>query len=216
MNRYLFLLVLVTSQGSGFATGAEKPAWLWTSDERIVERFDRDAMRTRRERMGNRLRLAPPNTYVIDGKQDPELFFPWELLDGLLQAIAVEPSRAAHVRASYRSAIKDNNWDYDTFWREVDSATAVYANTRKQQADHRLQLAHARKREGIPVNGGISPHLVNELCSDRAEALTKLRRVLGRESFDRFLYAAVAPGMTSWMSSERDAEMLNRIERGCR
>lgn len=212
------LFVPLTGLADNDKEPKEKKAtpWLWSSDERIRVRFDPNSAKERKGRVSNKMRKAPTDSHVIEGKHDPELFFPWELMDGFLQRIDVPPSRAAQARESFRQAIEGRGWSYDNFWREVDSATAVYISTKKQQIEHRFQLAQSRKQQGVPVNGGISPYLVEEVCRERASALDKVRQGLGKEQFDTFLYTAIAPSTTLWITADRDATLLNRIERGCR
>lgn len=215
MRRALLVLALIVlnSDTHAEAPGA-RPSWRWSSEERIAARFDPSSTQARKGRASGV--KAPPATYVIEGRHDPALFFPWELFDSFVAILEVNPSRSAQARPTFKRGIEAQGWDYDQFWRDAEVATASYIASRRQQLEHRIAVAKRRKAARVRVNGGVDGYLQNELCYERARALENLREKLGREPFDRFLYQVVAPGVTLIVAEERDAEMLLRIERGCR
>ena len=196
-------------------TSPVKPPWAWSSEERIQARFDPPSIVARKTRAAPTTKMAA-DAYIIDGKDDPALFFAWELVDALLPYMEMPPSRAAQARRMFTKDIEAQGWNTQDFWRAVDESTMTYRSTRRQQIDHRMALVSSRKKDRVRINGGIDNYLVKEVCEERQRSLEKLRQTFGREAFDKFLYTAIAPSVTLMISMERDANMLTRIERGCR
>ena len=192
--------------------GDTKPPWLWSADERVQERFRPDAAAARRESAMRRMRKAPDGMWPIDGNVNPELFFPWELMDRLLRFQSAEPSRLILMREALRGDIASAGWDYDDFWRELDGAAGNYNAAFRQALDE--QEASRGRRESRSPDRAAAVDL--EICRSRAEALRAMRERFGRESFDKFLYTAMARGYVTWSNGKRDAATLRRVEAGCR
>ena len=190
---------------AALAQDARKPPWLWTPEERFRERFDAKSKQDRmaRQRSANTIRQVKDGFWPIDGDANPELFLPSELMNVFL-------SQQIAAREIYRQAIKTAGWDYDDFWRVMESNAADFLAASKQMGD--LQ----RKSHGHGPEQPDWDRLGEQLCSARTRALAAGRQTFGAEAFDKFLYTAVAPHLVQWASDETDnATNLTRMEKGC-
>lgn len=205
------LLVLTSPVLASEAEMHRPEPWAWSPEQRIAERFDPQAMKLRIEAVGPQRHLQP-NAYVIDGRLNPELFFPWELMELFLASLVnAPPSRIEQKRAMYRQDVEAAGWDYNAFWSATDAAATDYVAAFSSLIEAQTDA----KRNGVKVTAD-TKRLRNELCRARAAALDELRRVLGRTEFDRFLYTVMAPGLRFWSTPARNAHVLLRVEGGCR
>lgn len=190
------------------ATQPKEP-WLWTAGERVSERFSQKSKNARMSVALERTRKAPPDTWPIDGRTHPELFFPWELTDSFLRELDMSPSHRERRRSSYRKHIDAAGWDYETFWREVDVSAVDYVIARRnfRQLRERIRQSPDPRQER---------QVSADLCAARHSVMTTMRTRFGAIAFDRFLYTALAPQMGSWTSDQRDAATLIRTENGCK
>ena len=184
------------------------PPWAWTETDRIRVRFDAESIRMRTEQAKSHVRRAEPGSIPIDGRINPELFFPWELLDSFLQIFDASPAQIPRIQNMYRRAIKSGGWDFDNFWLIVERESSAYVMGKRELVE--LQRA-ARRRGEVHRSQTRSP-----LCSVRWSTLTALEVALGKVAFNRFLYTAVAPDLKMWTTSKRDAEVLKYVAGGCK
>ncbi|HJQ35680.1 MAG TPA: hypothetical protein VKB93_00945 [Thermoanaerobaculia bacterium] len=207
-----------------------KAAWEWTLEERLAKRLDVQQIRerdaAREENVGTPQWMRVPGAespqYVIDGQRDPELFMPFELFVSLLRGVTpptpgIDPTSRDFAREQYRSRIAEFGWQEELFWKTVEIASAEYLRYDTERLALRLEQIQTlppperrRKLEG-QIEG-----LSHKQCVARAEALRTVRAKLGAESFDRFLYGVVAPGMALMSSDPDDASRLRFLEGGCR
>ncbi|HEU4521645.1 MAG TPA: hypothetical protein VFT12_06560 [Thermoanaerobaculia bacterium] len=180
------LLVAISAQGQTNPV----PPWLWSDEDRIQERFNprsiherRDAEHARPRRETDTRFTLPDHRMVIDGRRNPELLMPWEVMNVLLAQLDVPPGEFEVARTTLRDAIARAGWDPERFWRDLEVVAAEYIAARRA-------LAEARGRYGLPEG-----RLVKHVCAARAKALTEARTVFGKIAFDEFLYTAIAPNM---------------------
>ncbi len=214
MNRSLAVIaiftLLLSAAVSGSAQEGNQQPWLWTPEQRIADRFNPQSIQTRLEKVGPQKHLQE-NAYVIDGRTNPELFFPWELMEQLLtMSITSTPSRLELKRRVWREQIETSGWNYDSFWSEIDTAAVDHTAAVLAFTDAK-RLA---RRSGMDGNAD-TIRLGNEICRSRAAALNRVRQAFGRAEFDRFLYTAIAPGVRLWSVPSRDANTLRQVEGGC-
>jgi hypothetical protein len=191
------------------ALAASKRPWEWTDDERIAQRFDPGAI----EQRAMAYKASRPKTmvqtktsgggirYIIDGQRNPELFLRHELFEDLLRGI--DSSQKAHYQNSLEGDLRTAGFTPATFWKEIETGSRRYRALRDQVN----APGHVRVR---------SDH--DELCAERAAALTQVRQRLGGTRFDAFLYTAIAPYLVhSQATTFPDA--ANRLRReagGCK
>jgi hypothetical protein len=198
--------------------GTAKKKWQWTDEERLAIRFDPSlaAKRAAVQREASVVENAPA-WGSISGHRDPELFLPIELFTSLMTGIEGEPAARASYRAGLRGRIVAFGLDDTEFWIELERAAYSHLKlfhryTGLTEAIRDAEL-HARKDLENAME-----RLQPELCESRLNALLKARQQFGAEEFNRFLYSAVAPGLTITAAapSAATAEHLRFLSRGCR
>jgi len=196
------------------ALAQSKPAWQWTLDERLADRFDPTRIRERDEAYVAKFRqlraMRESNSrdtgdtdgkqlqYRIDGSRNPELFLPHELFVALLGGLSSDASRRVREREAYRSRLRREGFDAETFWPALESVSAAY-----------LPLKNREQHSGGEVDTN---------CRARYEALQRARALFGADRFDHLLYSVVAAGMSfgTGTTYPNPAERLRREADGCR
>lgn len=163
--------------------------WALTLEERAAKRAAAESHRSH----GGAQTANATTPFRIDGAVTPELFFPNELFTQLVAQASYDKAASSPIRAVYNEYVRLLGWQSDSFWRDVLEATAAY-------------------RESIRANPRPDPATSRRICSQRAEALTELRRRYPR--FDEFLYRAVAPRMSQVLWHPYSGSVL-WIESGC-
>lgn len=201
----LLLAVSAFAQDVTPSSGTKQPAppWEVSTADRLRERFDPDAMRARLDAQRATVRHVKDGMWPISGKTHAHLFFPWELLDRFLRESRAEMGRS---RAAYADDITDAGWDVDGFWAFIDTIGADH-----EAADAAYAALPADKRRGPE-----GTRLRHVLCVERADALRRAREHFGEQAFDRFLYTAVGQHLVMWSDGQRSADLLARVEAGCR
>lgn len=131
---------------------------------------------------------------AIDGKRNPELLMPSELMDTLAGAYTgSDLSRRAAVRELWQSRDADlvrlpRFWDrlYDAGRPFFDAWAAYFA------VNASIAAAPAEERERLENQRN---DIFSSICPLRADALAAAHREFGPEMFNRFLYTAIAPGL---------------------
>lgn len=236
MKRVVLLCILPLIAATAFPVGPnpeKKPQhrstrvepWKWTLEERIEVRFDPDSMRERSAAMealnrairGDNPRTAeqsttepppPPIQQAIDGTRDPALFTPAEVFDALLFAFYDVPGARKDIREAVNRELPALYLTPDEFWNALEQIAGKYID-RNQEMFHGRGLT-SRKEQ-------------NEFCAMRIDALSAARARFG-DGFDRLMYVAVAPKMSSvggsGPSNPRShydpIRELRRKEGGCR
>jgi hypothetical protein len=197
---------------------ARKEAWLLSVDERIALRTNPDLARER-VKAGKQVQTHKLSSMSIadsfDGKTRPELFLPSQVFDELLNMAFLSNPRASFVvQQGLSSEVKKHGLPTDFFDRlrvlsTVHIADALAERDLGQGLARQRGAATERQVRGLELKRA-------DVCRSRAEALAAARKEFGTEKFDRFLYEAIAAHMFSLSDKLPDANVLRRIEGGCR
>lgn len=208
MKTLSLALVLATFVVSSHA---QKPAWEWTSEERIAVRLDATAIGQRMattEATSADASPAAARHFVIDGAANSELFLPWELMDHFLSSFF-----SGNIRARYEADVALQGWNADAFWADMEEIRAAYDAARSAQErllDPGASMTATQRRDRdrqVEV-------LNRRICASRAHALRAARAKY--PGFDRFLYSAIAPRLVLRSLMPTDGFTLQWIEGGCR
>lgn len=198
------------------------PAWKWTTEERLALRLDPAAIRDRSAAAGDPATgssgvqvQSQATRFVIDGARDPQLFLPWELFNSLVGSLREDSLRE---RQRHARDIEAFGWKEAEFWSRLTGLTDEYRarNARlieRMQAMEAMPPAERRTAEAWLEEENIA------LCGLRADALARARAHFGAESFERFLYTAVAPHIqisSGGTADDRERRRLLFVEAGCR
>lgn len=196
-----------------------KPAWQWTTEERIAVRSDESSRAARREVAISAGLMSPTERVddVVIGTHNPELFLPHEVMERLFGGF--HPDTV--VRTEYRQkwlARGATQYLGDDFWDKLYAAVRPFiiakiveidtddeANAMSDQAEREFQQRWFRARSAV--------------CPARARALAAAREAFGRENFDAFLYQAVAPDGVMLTTHSDVAKLPSQWrweEEGCR
>ena len=196
--------------------------WEWTPERRIQERYDPAGIEGRRRRAAeSQSHGGAPiagGVQVIDGRDDPELFFEWELFDALLsRGYGPEP----RAREIFREIIEANLATVDgfempaDFWQRLASAAEELLASRQAQRALAAHLPEAPAAEAARLHAEIDDLQADD-CRRRRLALLAVRKELGRESLLRILYQGVAPDTFLQESTDESrGEILRYVQRGC-
>jgi hypothetical protein len=222
------------------AKGGEtrKPAWQWTVDERLAQRFDPEAMKARASQ-----RLAEEQAYLkrfpqeraaiseeegppidrVDGDKNPELFLPFELFDILIDTgfpREGEDHREPQIYLEERAAALGFGRDLWTRLGRVAGTLVRLRNEADEQQRMKSQFPGSRAEAQTVNSSGMANEGV-KLCRARAKAIAAAKAEFGEEAFLRLLYIGVTPGIsrTGIIKDGNVADhrrRLNYIEGGCR
>lgn len=182
------------------------------SDSRLAERFDAEAA-------GKRAALAETcrgtdcrGKIIVEGRLNPELFMPWELMNDLVLAYDDD----FHTQTVYRHAWLNRACHLplpSDFWNRLYVAGQEFFKGWENERLLAATLSSARSSEKASLNARLVLAR-RDLCVNRARALSAARQTFGDETFDRFLYEAVAPDK-SVVGDSTNARMHAWIEGGC-
>ncbi|MEP7013376.1 MAG: hypothetical protein ABJC13_23900 [Acidobacteriota bacterium] len=216
------LIVVPTLAGAAHGQDSPRPPWKWTDEERIAKRYDPSSMHSRENDYIAKTEGAAVaiGRDVVDGDKNPELFLPSEVYQGLLRrAFSSVPEASQVFRDGYQSKSGGLRID-DDFWQRLERTARPYLDSTKAQLAlvKEYQTAHPGRRAEIDRQAderGITD------CRLVIQNLEAARATFGREAFDRFLYEAVAPGMSSIsvngasVDSYLSADHLRYLAGGC-
>ncbi|MFY9826361.1 MAG: hypothetical protein WAM82_33665 [Thermoanaerobaculia bacterium] len=218
--------------GSGLS---RKHAWEWTTDERLLQRFDPEAMEARAAERAAEKRvflkrfpkaagsLAEPEAAAsssqtldtIEGSKTPELFLPSELFDNLLNTGFPPEGRLS---GESRRIIEDRAVPLgfgSDLWKRLEKAAAPYLKLQREEEGR----AETRPSRFHPANGPEIDGDAVSRCRARAAAFSAAKADFGEEPFLRLLYEAVAPGLSRTyivdQGTERHLSSLRSLEGGC-
>jgi hypothetical protein len=209
----------------------DKAAWQWTLDERLAARFDEasrkarvaEAMSKRRqERTATGVRTNAPDEQaendpvdVIHGSAHPELLLPSEIFTIFMRdAYGHEDEVARNFRADAAAKAREAGLPEDFLEvLETESANFVELQRREEALRDRLSTVGA-ERAGLMEQ---IHALMRSECPLRAGAIDRLRARYGKEPIDRYLYTAIAPGVSKdFFGRVPDRAALRADEEGCR
>jgi hypothetical protein len=190
-----------------------KPAWEWTLDERLAERFDPAKIQERDEAYVSMYGAAHPELrskqttprhtgthlqYGIDGRRNPELFLPHELFESLVRSFTPDASRRTRTREGFAAGLRCAGFDPDSFWSALEPEVVPYLKWQDRQ-------------------GGMSGSEVYEKCRARHDALEAARQLFGAARFDKMLYTVVAPikQFSTGTTFPNPSEELRNEANGC-
>lgn len=191
----------------------------WTDRDRFAARADAAAAAVRLKRhpevVASVARVAPRGMSagpvaapydVIDGSDDPHLFFEFEVFDSFVNFAFPSDPRA---RLAYHESVEKHRTRLGLppdMWQTLEAITAAYRDDRARERAAFLLDVSKRDAELEIVS--------SRLCRDRFAALNEARRVFG-PAFTRFLYAAVAPGMSYVILQKPDPQLLRIAQGAC-
>ncbi len=192
----------------GGSAADERPdpdfSWEWTIEERLEERLDAEQIAARQEAHQRHAAAEPaegervqdPSHYTIRGWEHPHLLLPHEVFQALMTGFDPDPEIRNKQRELLREPLEARGYEADLFWAQLESVSSRYAALR-----HRDEDATEEER-----------------CRAAFTALESARTLFGRDHFDRFLYEAVAPGMSFSISTNAPdpSQRLRWIANGCR
>jgi hypothetical protein len=194
----------VTDNAPARRTSGARHPWQWSDRERLAERSN-DASAARRA-AGRR--AAEPHVYdVIDGSDDPHLFFEFELFDQMMRMAYAGDALTREVYREMKDPLRQSTGLPQDFWDRVGAIAAAYRHDVLEE--RRLGLAKVRSPQHEAEQDAVSL----QLCRDRHAALAALRQEFPR--FSEFLYSAIAPNM-SMTSHEPAPELEQVVVGGCR
>jgi hypothetical protein len=224
MTKTATLIVFLMLSAAAFAaesTRADaKPTWRWTLEERLAARFNPVLAKERAAlaqyetaEPDDREKTQASSLYTIDGSRNPELFLPSELFESLLNGFENDAAFRKASRERLRDGMQTFGFEPDRFWIDLGRVTEKYRslNARRIAQIERMQTASAQERRELQRDMEAQGR---DLCRARSNALAAARRSFGEETFDRFLYTVVAPGLC--ISSDPDTpEHVRFLEGGC-
>lgn len=208
MRLFALCVLLLT----GFTAVAEQPSWKLDLRARAERRADPAANAARHAAAASRGRAVQAGDNVVDGSVDVTILAPIELIGQVIPVYNLQPERQEKFRREWRSRGAEQLLGKD-FWEQL---RVLFAPAIAAEYENRRVGALPEARE-VQFNDGGE-------CATRAEALVAARGKWG-ETFDQFLYEAVAPGVRYWTSSS-DPKPLTQpehwpgywrfMEEGCR
>lgn len=195
---------------------AEKRVWQIDDSERIARRYEPGEFALRRSRAIALGREVRETESIVLGSENPELFLPWELIGfaKLLYYPETVEQREKAGRIRERAALLGFD---QKFLERLQPITQPLLDALSE--NRRLQRKLETMTEDDPASRklGEEARRVNKLiCPAHATAIAAARQEFGRETFDRFLYEAIAPEAVLTVIPTKDPEALLWYEQGCR
>lgn len=215
---------------SGHDGKSQKPAWAWSLDERIAQRFDPHLRKNRAERAAeaskrrssidqfrdpffDTAKSGRSDVYSIDGQQTPELLLPFELFNSLLSSCCSPGKENMELpRRRIEEGAAALGFGSD-FWDRLKKAAAPL-----------LSLERENFRRAMADQSGFNSEVVLKLtaqeirlCRARANALAAAKEEFGEEPFLRLLYEVIAPSVgIDYIDKEGLPNHLRYIQGGCK
>jgi hypothetical protein len=211
-------LLLIAS----FGLTADPSSWTLDLQTRAVRRADPSGNAARHAAWTAKGRPDRPiDENVVDGSFDPTILAPIELIDQVIPVFNLQRPKQERFRREWSARGATQLLGRD-FWSRLEEilgpAIAV------DHENRRLGQLPAAEREAVTRARPHQQHSDAVECATRASVLAAARATWG-ESFDRFLYEAVAPGVY-FSSSCSDPQLMAKpefwlaewrsMEEGCR
>jgi hypothetical protein len=151
---------------------------------------------------------------AINGLEHPELFFSYELFDGLLKGVSSDDRQHGSAHRVFDPKIRANGYDVSNFWTTLETISSRYVQMREEHRRQNKSTTILRLPDGTPILVPVN----REVCAARYDALQETRRAFGGRTFDRFLYQSVAPELShsEGGSSSGRSEQLRFMAGGCK
>jgi len=186
--------------------------WDWTRAERLARRYD-SALAAERRRNTPQCASGCGEAFIVDGRLNPELLLPTELMDTLAGMYTMSNAeRRGAVRAQWLRHAPAAQRDH--FWDELHAAGRPFFESwaEFQRLNAVLETASESDRERLQAR---RDEVFDSLCARRVAALAAARTLFSEKEFDRFLYEAIAPGVFISESGGTVSDAIAR-EEGCR
>lgn len=208
--RTVLLLAAFLAVAPPVSAQPERP-WALDDATRVARRFSPTLAAERAAASESCRTYGCVGRIVVEGKRNPELLMPGELMDEIPFAYHPDPIWLEHHRNAWSSL--SGLASSPTFWDQLYESAKEFIDTGRNIASLRARWGAAHEVDRPAIEQQIA-ELDRTMCWKRADALASARLVFGRCSFDRFLYEAIAPGKTVGSSGET-AETTLWVERGC-
>jgi hypothetical protein len=197
--RVLLLAALIGTVSLPITAG--EPVWKIDLRQRAVRRADPgENARRHAAAVAKGRQAAPPDVNVIEGSYDPAVLAPIELIAQIYPVYNLEPERRERFRREWKSRGAAELLGKDWWERlRVVLARPIFLDHESRRI-HTLPVEEQKALAAIKARRPPKQHSDDGECEAEAEAL-KAARALWGETFDRFLYEAVAPGVYFWTSS---------------
>ncbi|HEV7507995.1 MAG TPA: hypothetical protein VGS07_24135 [Thermoanaerobaculia bacterium] len=227
------LLLLIGSAAEAETRESEgvlKPAWEWTVDERLAQRFSPRAMEARAAEHAAEERTfltrfpeaaadlfeskdtdsSRQATASIEGKKTPELFLPFELFEHLL-SMGLSPEADPESRKIIEQRAVALGFGHD-LWKRLEKAASPYLEIqREDERRARAQVFRSHPTDSFEMDSNATRY-----CRARARALVAAKSEFGAEPFLRLLYLGITPGLSiTYVVKDGLAEHLRFVEGGC-
>lgn len=192
----------------------KRPAWKWSNAERAASLLDPQAAADRVDADIRNHRSVPSGLPpeassehrtrpldVIDGRRNPELFFPQQLFASLLGDAFLSGEYSEEYRRGSRARLLEFGLPADT-WEIIALESDAALNEKRA-------LLAARAETPATMRPVPDP------CPALSTAYSNVRRRLG-EALDVYLYTVVAPGMQSVTTHRPSPSELRRRAGECR
>src|ERR1051325_129387 len=209
------------------ASTPAKPAWQWTTEERLAARFDSAArnqrvdayLSERAARHGRQSTLSMPVTTarptdVIHGSKHPELLMPHEIFTTFSRAAYEQEddtSKAIREDASRGAVPLGLPADFLVSWKNIAQRFITF---QREELRLRRELNSGRSTQPQRDKARLREMAISE-CRSRAIAMHDMRAKFGT-LFDRFLYDVAAKNVFRDIYEPISAQQLRSEEEGCR
>ncbi len=192
---------------------AETQPWKLDLDARLELRFDP----ARRAARVTALSVTAPSGEsidVIDGATSPELLLPWELHRFMISTALNSDSRVAQAWRNLFTQTAPALSLNEQFWVSLEFASADYIRDLRQIAILTAKMRTATSTEAQSLRTEVAT-LDSRQCRKRMLALRAAQKAFEGDTFDRFLYLAVAPHVQISARDPIPAERHRAISGGC-
>jgi hypothetical protein len=208
--RTILLFAVFLAVAPAISAQTEHP-WMLDDETRVARRFNPE-LAAERAAVAERCRVnGCVGRIVVEGKRNPELLMPWELMSRIPDAYHPDPIWVEHHRHLWAPRVGIS--PTGMFWDQLYKAAEEYIATAREIAGLRAQWSAAHEADRPAIETQITER-EHTMCWRRADALANARLAFGRCAFDRFLYEAVAPDLHVSSSNETAASTL-WVEGGC-
>lgn len=188
------------------------PPWRLSWDERMALRSTLPLQEPDPELRPSGLPMPQKPVLDIDGATDPGALVPWEIFAAFLGRVYTsDGGDPTELREAILAGSLDPQLDRRDFWSRLEGAVAPYLALDERAARLLDEAAAAPEAAKAAIYAQLPSE--EDYCQLRVVALDAARRQFGYETFDRFLYEAVAP--TTRMGSVLTPAETRHVANGC-
>lgn len=190
------LLVIVS-----LSITADEAVWKIDLQQRAIRRADPvENARRHAAAVAKGRQAASSDVNLIEGSYDPAILAPIELIAQIYPVYNLEPEKRERFRREWKARGATELLGKD-WWERLRVALArpIFLDHEARRI-HTLPVEEQKALAAIKAARPPTHHSDDGECEAEAEALNAGRALWG-ETFDRFLYEVVAPGVYFWTSS---------------